>query len=641
MKVLYIAPLSENQNHSSGYASASDGILYVLRKMLHEGYIQELESISNVRDWQIPTDKYDICIVNQNISLLINNQNLFNKYCKVKERCNKIYFSFVWEADPYPKEFDKFFNSGLPDGILCPSEFVKNLLNKVNVPKFLYPHFIDSQKFSCIDIDRKLKDDIFTVLILGQNTSRKSHKESIISFCQEMSQEEDCRLIIKTNKLSNTEFSIQEKLTHILKCNTAENIKAKIYDISDENLSFEDMLKLYHSASVVLLPSKGEGFGLNLFEAMSCGIPCIYTPYHAWEDTTLNTESNYPIFSIIDSVTDMCMYGYDNKCTWFIPQIESIKKRLRQSYNDWKTDRKTYFENSIKNNRPIIIENYEYTSIREYILNILNISESPNNTQNNLIKGSLCIKKDFDQKEFNFYAQEMNQDFRYHRKLWEWIKIAETLDKFNLLNKNKHGLGFAVGKEPLSSYFIKRGCYITASDYINSDSMWKESDQYASQIENLNSFKIISDSQLKEKLSFENIDMNNIPEDFKQESFDFLWSSCALEHLGNLQKGLDFIENSLECLKPGGIAIHTTEFNCYHSENTIEDGHSGIYRKKDIEDLQFLLKDKAVIYPINYNLGEDDLDFYIDQPPYREDKHLKLELYGYECTSLLLIIQKI
>lgn len=370
MKVLYVAPLSENQNHSSGYASASDGILYVLRKMLHEGYIQELESISNVRDWQIPTDKYDICIVNQNISLLINNQNLFNKYCKVKERCNKIYFSFVWEADPYPKEFDKFFNSGLPDGILCPSEFVKNLLNKVNTPKFLYPHFIDSQKFPCIDIDRKLKDDIFTVLILGQNTSRKSHKESIISFCQELGGEQDCRLFIKTNQLSKYEISIDEQLN--LYCTPNGLSKAKIYDISNTNLPFNDMIRLYHSASVVLLPSKGEGFGLNLFEAMSCGLPCIYTPYHSWGDTLLNTDANYIIDCVLDSVTDMYQYGYEADSLWFKPKIYSIKNQLRKAYEDWKEDKQKYYNQSI-NNRDVIKNNFEYEQIREYLITILNI----------------------------------------------------------------------------------------------------------------------------------------------------------------------------------------------------------------------------------------------------------------------------
>lgn len=370
MKVLYIAPLSENQNHSSGYVSASDGILYVLRKMLHEGYIQELESINNVRDWKIPEDNYDVCIVNHNIELIVKNKGLFQKYYKVKEKCKKIYFSFVWEATPYPEQFNKFFYSDLSDGILCPSRFVKDLLKDIDKPKFIYPHYIDTEKFSLININDKKKEDIFTVLILGQNTDRKGHRESIISFCQELGGEQDCRLFIKTNQLSKHEISITEQLN--LYCTTNGLSKAKIYDISNTNLPFDDIIKLYHSASVVLLPSKGEGFGLNLFEAMSCGLPCIYTPYHSWEDEKLNTESNYIIDCVLDSVTDMCQYGYSNYSLWFKPKIYSIKNQLRKAYEDWRKDKENYYTQSITN-RNIIKNNFEYEQIREYLITILNI----------------------------------------------------------------------------------------------------------------------------------------------------------------------------------------------------------------------------------------------------------------------------
>ena len=50
----------------------------------------------------------------------------------------------------------------------------------------------------------------------------------------------------------------------------------------------------------------------------------------------------------------------------------------------------------------------------------------------------------------------------------------------------------------------------------------------------------------------------------------FCWSICALEHLGSIENGLSFIENSLDTLKPGGVAIHTTEFNFYDDGRTID-----------------------------------------------------------------------
>ncbi len=637
MKVLYIAPLSEDKEHSSGYASASDGILYVLQRMVHEGYIESLNIVNNLYNFNIPKECYDICIVNQNIKLIVSNYNLYLKYYEIKKKCKKIYFSFVWESIPYPKKFDTFLNSDLPDGFLCPSEFVEGLLKNIDKPKFLYPHYIDTEKFKCIDIEQKKKEDIFTVLILGQNTSRKGHKEAIISFCQELGNEEDCRLIIKTNRLSETEISIEDQLN--LYCTSNGDIRAKIYDISDTNLCFEDMLKLYHSSSIVLLPSKGEGFGLNLYEAMSCGLPCIYTPYHAWDDMKLYTDSNYIIDCVLDSVTNMNQYGYDLNSLWFQPKIYSIKNKLRESYESWKKDRISYFTNSIDNNRELIVRNYEYSKIKEYIINILNITEF-NEKQDNTTYRSLCTYEDFENDQFKHITSELKQDFRYHRKLWEWVKITEVLDGFNMLEQNKQGIGFAVGQEPLPSYFVKRGCFITASDYIDSD-IWKDSNQLASNLDDLNKFNIIDNNTLEEKINFENVDMNNIPKELKNKQFDFLWSSCALEHLGNLDNGIKFIKDSLNCLRTEGIAVHTTEFNCYSNDDTITEGHSVIYRKKDIEKLKNELKGIADVGVINYDLGNDNLDYHIDYPPYSNDTHLKLFLDGYICTSLLIVIKKL
>jgi hypothetical protein len=134
--------------------------------------------------------------------------------------------------------------------------------------------------------------------------------------------------------------------------------------------------------------------------------------------------------------------------------------------------------------------------------------------------------------------------------------------------------------------------------------------------------------------------MNAIPNDLGKH--DFIWSSCALEHLGSLRHGIYFILDANKCLRPGGIAIHTTEFNLSSNDDTLESPAVSLYRKKDIQDLQRLIELQGnFVLPINFYEGEEELDKYVDLPPYTRDKHLRLLVEEkYVITSIALVVVK-
>ena len=99
------------------------------------------------------------------------------------------------------------------------------------------------------------------------------------------------------------------------------------------------------------------------------------------------------------------------------------------------------------------------------------------------------------------------------------------------------------------------------------------------------SFREICDPDVfRERVTFEAVDMNDIPRKFRG-GFDFCWSACSLEHLGSLEHGLTFIENSMDTLKEGGVAIHTTEFNLSSNDDTFETRDLSLYRRRDIQEL--------------------------------------------------------
>jgi 2-polyprenyl-3-methyl-5-hydroxy-6-metoxy-1,4-benzoquinol methylase len=87
------------------------------------------------------------------------------------------------------------------------------------------------------------------------------------------------------------------------------------------------------------------------------------------------------------------------------------------------------------------------------------------------------------------------------------------------------------------------------------------------------------------------------------QDYDFVWSACALDHLGNLENGFKFIFDSLKCLKPNGVAIHTTELNLLSNDKTIDQGPVVIYRKKDFVSLVENLTKQGCDIKATFNPG--------------------------------------
>lgn len=258
-----------------------------------------------------------------------------------------------------------------------------------------------------------------------------------------------------------------------------------------------------------------------------------------------------------------------------------------------------------------------------------------------MLVSSLCKQSDLESEDFLYWTRLWSNENKMHRKNWEWAFILQALNERNLLQEGKTGLGFAVGKEPISSIAANHRCKILATDLPSDNDSVKDwsGSMWASNLESLYCPSFCDKDIFVNHVSFRPVDMTEIPNDIGQ--FDFMWSSCALEHLGSLRKGIDFICNSLEYLKKGGVAVHTTEYNISSNEQTTKKGLSVIYRKKDIELLSLLLEDIGCkIVDIDYNSGNKDADFIVDKHPYTGLPHLKLEIDGFVCTSLGLIIEK-
>ncbi len=257
-------------------------------------------------------------------------------------------------------------------------------------------------------------------------------------------------------------------------------------------------------------------------------------------------------------------------------------------------------------------------------------------------RGAACREADFREPWFSYWTETLGEPLRYHRKLWEFVFICQTLHERGLLSPGSRGLGFGVGNEPLSALFVSRGCRITATDMTADQAVaagWTETAEHAAGKETLRRPHLCDDALFDAALEFRNVDMNHVPDDLT--GYDFCWSACALEHLGSIELGLAFIQRSVLTLKPGGWAVHTTELNLGSTEETLVEGGTVLFRRRDLDDLVKRLRaDGHEVVPFNYDAGDGPVDRYVDMAPYRAEPHLKLALEGFATTSFGLMVRR-
>lgn len=286
------------------------------------------------------------------------------------------------------------------------------------------------------------------------------------------------------------------------------------------------------------------------------------------------------------------------------------------------------------------IESFERSPLVHYVDDAAPMNEGP-------VQSEIARTGRLESSVFQQRLQELNIQHNYHRKWWETAWILQALAERNLLRKGVKGLGFAVGREIIPSYLAARGCSVLASDLAASDtrnSGWKASGQWSEEVENLVHPDICPAKIMRELVSFRAIDMNSIPDD--PADFDFTWSTCSFEHCGSLELGIQFLENQMKCLRPGGVAVHTTEFNLSSNTRTLKKGSTSIYRLRDIESAVLRLQAQGHhVAPLDVRLGDRPQDHHVDRPTgwprqFAIKDHMRLLLKGHVTTSIGLIITK-
>src|SRR5262249_5844176 len=132
-------------------------------------------------------------------------------------------------------------------------------------------------------------EGVFTFLSVFEWGERKAPEVLLSAFSDEFSAREDVVLLCKVTNRDRS-INVHEEVERLPLRPGGGRI---VLSVNDTIPSYQ-LGCLYRSADCLVLPSRGEGWGMPILEAMACGLPAIATDWSAPRDF-FNAANGYPL----------------------------------------------------------------------------------------------------------------------------------------------------------------------------------------------------------------------------------------------------------------------------------------------------------------------------------------------------------
>jgi hypothetical protein len=258
------------------------------------------------------------------------------------------------------------------------------------------------------------------------------------------------------------------------------------------------------------------------------------------------------------------------------------------------------------------------------------------------VQSRAAVVADITRPGFAYWCDALQCFVRPQRKLWEFAAVLQAFYEAGVLTPGARMLGLGVGDEPIPSYLASLGLDVVATDLpgvTDRERVWRQS--------------MLEGDAFDRRVEVSDVDIRRL-DDPTLRGFDGLWSCSVVNALASADAAAEAIVAAMDTLKPGGVAVHATEF-AFADDQPPQTPGSLFFPRRFFQSLADGLNGRGhQVAPVSFDLGQDALDGYVDLEPYTAEgaetfedlwreglgcPHLKVMSGGVLTTSFALVIR--
>ena len=233
----------------------------------------------------------------------------------------------VWETTIVPRHKLRVLDR--LDEIWVPSEWGRAVLieNGLSADRVhVVPEGVDPLLFQPTQTAADAAARPFRFLCVGKWEVRKGIDDLVRAFGREFTPDEPVELVLHCFNPYLPGFDLDRALERL-----SPAARAQIR--TSHPLPLSQLAQLYRACDVLVLPTKAEGWGLPIIEAMACGIPAIATNYSG--HTMFLTDDNGYLIEVarMIPVDDPFFYGTAEPLgVWAQPDVDHLQSLMRRAF---------------------------------------------------------------------------------------------------------------------------------------------------------------------------------------------------------------------------------------------------------------------------------------------------------------------